>query len=109
MHDALPLIENAEAVTVLAIDEQLTEHRHGLSSTADICAHLARHGVPAVGAHAATDDEDASAVMLSMASKQGADLIVIGAYGHSRLREIILGGMTRDLLKHMTVPVLLSH
>jgi nucleotide-binding universal stress UspA family protein len=60
-------------------------------------------------AKAIADDVADSALLLNHASDMGADLLVMGAYGHSRLREFILGGMTRSVLREMTVPVLLSH
>ena len=109
VHDALPLMHKAEAVTVLAIDAHSGLPGHGEEPTADICAHLARHGLPVTGAQTSSDGLDAADILLNYAADLGADLIVIGGYGHSRFREMVLGGMTRGLLKQMTVPVLLSH
>ena len=70
-------------------------------------AYLARHGVSV--ARQATSLDDVGALILSRAADIGADLIVMGAYGHSRLREIVLGGATRELFESMTVPTLMSH
>jgi nucleotide-binding universal stress UspA family protein len=70
---------------------------------------MVRHGLKVEVAKVIANDVPDSALLLNHASDMGADLLVMGAYGHSRLREFILGGMTRSLLREMTVPVLLSH
>jgi nucleotide-binding universal stress UspA family protein len=75
----------------------------------DVIAHLARHGLAAKHELHPTEDLDPADAILSRAADLGADMIVMGAYGHSRLREMIVGGTTRDILDHMTVPVLMSH
>ena len=76
---------------------------------AEASAHLARHGVKADARHRpASSDIAAADVLLSAISDYGVDLLVMGAYGHHRLRELLLGGMTRDILRRMTVPVLMS-
>ena len=107
VNDALPLLQRASVVSVLVINPE--SHRSGDLPGADICLHLARHGVNAQAEHAVANDIDVGDVLLSRASDKDADLIVMGAYGHSRLRETVLGGATKHLLKHMTVPVLMSH
>ena len=105
--DALPLLSSAQAVTVLSIgSKDLIEREH---RSADIVAHLARHGVNAVAAASTAQDIDVGEVLLSHAANHSADLIVMGAYGHSRSREWLLGGATRQLLRSMTVPVLMAH
>jgi nucleotide-binding universal stress UspA family protein len=71
--------------------------------------HLARHGVQANIKRMAKGDIAIEDVILSYAADSGADLMVMGGYGHSRLREFILGGVTRGILGEMTVPVLMSH
>ena len=77
---------------------------------ADIAAHLARHGLKVTAARTATDRSIADAdALLSYASDLGADLLVVGGYGHSRARELVLGGVSRALLQHMTLPLLMSH
>ncbi len=68
-----------------------------------------RHSVPAQAVDVDSAGLDVADVLLNQATDLGADLIVAGGYGHSRLVEIILGGVTRSLLRHMTVPVLMSH
>jgi nucleotide-binding universal stress UspA family protein len=107
VNDALPLLRRAQKVTVLSVDP--ADHPDRRIPGADIALHLARHGVNAVAAQTRSADISVGDVLLSHAADVGADLIVCGAYGHSRLREMVLGGATRHLLKHMTVPVLMSH
>ena len=107
VHDALPILKLATNVTVLSIDpERDTGER---MPSADIALHLARHGVAAEGMSTLGLDISVGDLLLSRASDLGADLIVMGAYGHSRVREMVLGGATRHILQHMTVPVLMSH
>ena len=109
VNDALPLLEGAEKVTVLAINPRGGLHGHGEVPGADIALHLARHGVRAEASAIKSDDVEVGALLLSQAADLNVDLIVMGAYGHSRLREVVLGGATREILRSMTVPVLLSH
>ena len=109
VNDALPILRKAERVTVLAVNPEGGPDGHGESPAADICHHLARHGVKAEAAYQRAEDIKAGDLLLSQAFDMSADLIVMGAYGQSRLREMVLGGATRTMLQHMTVPVLLSH
>jgi nucleotide-binding universal stress UspA family protein len=109
VNDALPLLEGAKQVTVLSINPERGIAGEGDVPAADIALHLARHGVKAEAAHTEAEDIGVGEVILSRAADFGADLIVMGGYGHSRTREFVLGGATRTLLQHMTVPVLLSH
>ena len=74
-----------------------------------VVRHLARHGIPAHPEDALRGDIPISDLLLSRAADFDADLIVAGAYHHSPLREALLGGVSRELLQHMTVPVLMSH
>jgi nucleotide-binding universal stress UspA family protein len=107
--DALPLLARAANVTVLSVDGSATGTGHGESPGSDIALYLARHGVRAEVSRTPATAVDVGNVILSRAADLGADLIVMGAYGHSRVREIVLGGATRTLLQSMTVPVLMSH
>jgi nucleotide-binding universal stress UspA family protein len=109
LHDALPLIANAETVTFFLANPTRGLDGHGEEPGADIARHMVRHGLKVEVAKVIANDLPDSALLLNHASDMGADLLVMGAYGHSRLREFILGGMTRSLLREMTVPVLLSH
>jgi len=107
--DALPLLKAAEKVTVLSIDPKESGTGHGESPGSDIALYLARHGVNAVVTQTVSGSVEIGSVILSRAFDIGADLIVMGAYGHSRAREIVMGGATRTMLQSMTVPVLMSH
>ena len=109
INDAIPLLTRAKKVDVVAINPERGLAAHGDVPGADICLHLARHGVKAVAEHVRAEDIDVGAMLLSRAADLSADLIVMGAYGRSRLRELVLGGATRHLLQHMTVPVLMAH
>ncbi len=104
--DALPLLMTAESVTVVSVNRDSDSQRPG---TAAITEHLKRHGVPASNHDAKIEDLSAADYMLNRASDEGADLLVMGAYAHSRIRELVLGGMTRRMLKHMTIPIFMSH
>ncbi|MGE5515044.1 MAG: universal stress protein [Bacteroidota bacterium] len=106
VHDALPLLAQAQRVQVVAINP---DGDHGDIPGADIALHLSRHGIAASCEQLTADDVAVGALLLSRAADTGADLIVMGGYGRSRLRELVLGGTTRHILRHMTVPVLLSH
>jgi nucleotide-binding universal stress UspA family protein len=109
VNDALPLLQQAEAVTVLTINPQAGIQGDGDVPAADIALHLARHAVKASAAHTVADEVSEGEALLNYASDIEADLIVAGGYGHSRMREVIFGGVTQTLLTSMTVPVFLSH
>jgi len=109
VNDAMPLLIGAKQVTVLAINPQRGVGGHGDVPAADIALHLARHGLRAEAAHTVAKDIADGEALLSYAADLGADLIVAGAYGHSRARELVFGGVTRTLIAEMTAPVLLSH
>ncbi len=109
VNDALPILKNAESVIVLAANPSIGDAGEGAIPSADICHHLARHGVRAEAGSTIGPNIDAGNLLLSQAADLGADMIVMGAYGHSRMRETVLGGVTRHLLQHMTVPVFMSH
>jgi len=106
VQDALPLLRTAETVQILAI--QANEHNEPIA-LAGICEHLARHGVTAEAREASAHGTDVCEVLLHHCTDQNIDLVVTGAYGHTRLREVIFGGVTRSLLSATTVPVLMSH
>jgi nucleotide-binding universal stress UspA family protein len=108
-NDAVPLVAPGGKVTVLAINPARGIAGDGDLPAADMAHHLARHGITAEAAHTVADDIAVGDLILSRAADMGADLIVMGGYGHSRAREFVLGGATRALLGHMTVPVLFSH
>jgi nucleotide-binding universal stress UspA family protein len=109
VNDAIPIIEKADNVTILAINPRAGIGGDGDLPAADIALHLARHGIEAQAAHTVATDVAEADILLNQASDMGADLVVIGGYGHSRTREFVFGGVTRDLLREMTVPILISH
>jgi nucleotide-binding universal stress UspA family protein len=109
VHDALPLIADAESATVLAVNPRPGITGHGEEPGADIARHLARHGLKVTTERMDAPEISAGELILNHAAGMSADLLVVGAYGHSRTREIILGGATRTLLRQMTLPVLMAH
>jgi nucleotide-binding universal stress UspA family protein len=109
VNDALPFLQAAKKVIVMAVNPEGGPAGHGDVPGADICLHLARHDVVAEALQTHAKDIDIGDILLSRASDLGVDLMVMGAYGHRRLRELVLGGATRHILGHMTVPVLMSH
>lgn len=106
--DALPFLKRASKVTVMAVEGKPTANGHGERPGADIALFLSRHGVRAEVMPTPSGGIDIGNVILSRAFDQGADLIVMGAYSHPRLRQMVLGGATRTILESMTVPVLMS-
>lgn len=109
VNDALPILQNADCVVVLAVNPFYGEAGEGDIPSADICHHLARHGVRTAAETTVAKDIDVASLLLSHAADMGADMLVMGAYGHSRLREMVLGGVSREMFQTMTVPVFMSH
>lgn len=106
--DALPILETAKAVTIVTVNPEASDPGRG-NLAADMCLHLARHGISAEAKslHGAT--AAIGSLLLDTARDEGADLLVMGAYGHSRWRELVLGGVTSHVLSHCDIPVLLAH
>jgi nucleotide-binding universal stress UspA family protein len=113
INDAVPLLVGAESVTILAVDPaqgpRNLNRSHGEVPGADIALHLARHGVKATTERTVSAGIGAGNALLSRASDLEADLLVMGVYGHSRVRELLLGGATRTVLESMTLPILMAH
>lgn len=106
LRDAVPFLTRAQAITVISINEvQETAE----ASAKAVSAHLARYGTTVRIQQMDADRADIQPSILSIAADDGLDLIVMGGYGHSRLQERILGGVTRDMIQSMTVPTLMSH
>lgn len=105
---ALPLLRRAARVDVVVFNAGLQDDRHGEQPGADIALYLARHGITVEVAQAGTGIDTGNA-LLSLAADLSSDLLVMGGYGHSRFREILLGGTTRTVLESMTLPVLMAH
>jgi nucleotide-binding universal stress UspA family protein len=108
VNDAIVLMAHAHSVTVLTLYPEGRTSERGAGTSAGIVHHLARHGIIAHRAQMAVSISPASA-LLSYGADLNADLLVVGGYGHSQLRGIMLGGVTRVLLRHMTMPMLMSH
>jgi nucleotide-binding universal stress UspA family protein len=107
--DALPLLKKARKVRIVWVDPQKEPSLRGSVAGADIAETLARHGVKAEAQGYPTDGQDEGQALLRCADDTGAGLVVMGAYGHSRLAEFIFGGATRFVLTRMSRPVLMSH
>lgn len=107
--DALPFLKIAEDVNVVWIDPESDQLRAGDLPASDICTTLARHGVKCQTSQATAPGGNVGQELLHQANAFGSDLLVMGCYGHSRLREFILGGASKYVLEHMQLPVLLSH
>jgi nucleotide-binding universal stress UspA family protein len=105
VNDAMPILQKADAVKVLTVGDEDTRHLPG----AEISQHLARHGVRAEADHAIETDSSTYESLMFEVKDFAADLLVCGAWGHSRMFETVLGGVTRDLLRRAEVPLLLSH
>ncbi|MBI1181171.1 MAG: hypothetical protein GC201_11485 [Alphaproteobacteria bacterium] len=104
--DAMPLLQRAEQVTVVRVtDLKGPENGDG----AALRAHFVRHGLDVRYAETAAGGEGVAGQLRRFAGEAGADLLVMGGYGHSRMREFILGGLTRDLLHAPFMPVLMAH
>ena len=106
LRDAAPFLARAQTVTIISVNENQIPAD---VSAATLKAHLAQHELAADTVQMSADRVDIQPTILSIAADTGLDLIVMGGYGHSRLNERILGGVTRGMLQSMTVPTLLSH
>jgi nucleotide-binding universal stress UspA family protein len=106
--DALPMLEQADAVQILEVEEG-GRRGNALGADTSIAAALARHGIKPTVRTSVAGDIGIGDEILSRIADLGADLLVMGAYGHSRMRELVFGGVTRHIARHMTVPTLLSH
>ena len=111
VHDALPLLENMDQVTILVIDSGKIQRYHDdVQPGEGLSRHLGRHGIDSEIRRMLLDsDISTSSMILNEVSNTSADLLVMGGYGTPKLREIVLGGVTRTVLESMTVPVLMSH
>jgi nucleotide-binding universal stress UspA family protein len=107
MADAMPFLEKSKKVEVVIVGSGSPKSDE--VPGADVGQHLARHGMKVEVKRITSPDIDVASTILSYAADAGSDLIVMGGYGHSRLREFVLGGATRGILESMTVPTLMSH
>jgi nucleotide-binding universal stress UspA family protein len=107
--DALPLLKRAQAVEILRIAPPSAGDVAGDAESAEVRSALARHGVRCAATRLAPPHAEVGPALVLRAAEWGADLLVMGCYGHSRLREFVLGGASRHVLAHMQIPVLMSH
>lgn len=101
----LPLLQRAKQVTVITVDDA----RPGDASPEEIAGHLRHHGIDAQARHVSARGSDAGEAIMAEASAAGADMLVMGAYAHSRLRQFIMGGVTSTVLRSAAIPLLLAH
>lgn len=106
--NAIPLLKRAQVVDVAIFNPEPDSQAHGENPGMDIAHYLARHNIKVEVMKRNTDREIGDA-LLALAAELNSDLLVMGGYGHSRFREIMLGGVTRTVLDAMTIPVLMSH
>lgn len=105
--DAMPFLEKAKKIEVMIV--QRKGGRDDAVPGTDIAQHLARHKLNVELRRVTVPELDIASTILSHVADTGSDFLVMGGYGHSRLREFIVGGVTRDILGSMTVPTLMSH
>jgi nucleotide-binding universal stress UspA family protein len=109
IHDALPLLEMMEKVIILIVDSDKIEHYADSQPGEELSRHLAAHGVNNDISRISKGEVSTSTVILNELSNTGADILIMGGYGTPKLREVMLGGVTRTLFECMTVPVFMSH
>ncbi|NVK20123.1 MAG: universal stress protein [Methylocystaceae bacterium] len=105
LNDAIPMMKDAKMVEVFAIQKEGVKR----PSEKELVVHLEKYGIPCKTAHDRRDKVSITDLLLSHAADEGSDLIVMGAHGHYGVSHMLKGGNTREILKHMTVPVLMSH
>ena len=104
--DAAPLLTHAKHIELLTVSDLADS---GRVPGADIATHMARHGLNTTVRNLSASDIDAGNAILSYTADTKIDMLVMGGYGHSRVRELVLGGVTQTMLDSMTLPVLLAH
>jgi len=105
VRDALPLLKLAKSVAVLCV----VAKGHDAPDLHNIGSYLTNHGISHTTVSEISNELDVTDTILNAATKFHSDLVVMGAWGHSRIRELVLGGVTREILEKMTIPVLMSH
>lgn len=108
VRNAIPLLRRAKIVEVVVFNPESQADAHGELPGADIALYLARHNIK-VDVMQEKTNTDIGDALLSLANNLDSDLLVMGCYGHSRFREVLLGGATRTVLRFMTIPVMMSH
>lgn len=108
VRNAIPLLRRAKIVEVAVFNPESQADAHSDQPDSDIALYLARHNIKADVMQEKTDS-DVGEALLSLAANLNSDLLVMGCYGHSRFREVLLGGATHTVLRSMTLPVMMSH
>lgn len=109
VNDALPILEKAASVTVVTFNQEAGEITGTDVDPAEVASHVAEHGLHATVQHRQLQGERIANALIRYAAEMEADLLVMGGYSHSRLQEAMLGGTTQRVLRHMMIPVLMSH
>lgn len=109
VHDALPFLQLAEQIQVISISKTDEDEKANMIYCDDLRKHLTHHGLNLEVVSIDQSVKGTGATILESAIEFDADLIVMGAFGHSRLKEVVLGGVSRYLLNHTTIPLFLSH
>lgn len=109
VNQAIPILKRAQLVRMVLLDPLAREGRHAPASAVNMATNLARHGITVEVLPRHAGDLGPAATLLTLATDVVADLLVMGGYGHPPAREALLGGVTRDILRDMTLPVLMSH
>jgi nucleotide-binding universal stress UspA family protein len=109
LSEADDILELSEAVTIVTVDAKPKMFGHGDQPGANIAGHLSRRGLPAEVRNVDSMGRSAALAILEEANSLNADLVVMGGYAHSRLRELVFGGATRELLRAATIPLLMAH
>jgi nucleotide-binding universal stress UspA family protein len=109
VHDALPFLQSAEEVALVSINPRQEDRGHGAVPGADMARHLEAHGVHAKVETREIEGMSPMETLLSQGAEKGADLLVVGAHGHYGFPDLLRGSGTKHLLRHMTIPVLMSH
>ena len=105
LRDAMPLLSQADKLSIVAVNQAVSPE----ASAAKLGAHLASLGLPAKIIQVQSDHSNIQPTILSIAADEDLDMLIMGGYGHSRLQETVLGGVTREMFRSMTVPTLMSH
>lgn len=106
--DSLPLLTAAQSVSVVVVDSD-GNPRHGEEPGADVALYLSRHGANVIVEHVQSSGHPVAEVLQVAAKRNNSDLLVVGAYSHSRSRQTLFGGVTRALLANVTIPLLIAH
>jgi len=108
VYDAVDLLKDAKSVRVLSVGEAPRNGTNSMLPAAEIAATLTRRGINCEADHVVQGNLSIGDAILGRAADMGSDLLIMGIYGHSKLREFVFGGATRHILRHMTLPVLMS-